>query len=257
MPCPLSCHHIGAFPTPHPPVSRPQTGPGSTLGTTWAPVTGEQQAQGRARTGPRGFGLVGLPTASLRRWCLSGRGQWEPREGEGGGWVFSGSSSPTPSAFQEGSRKLCWQGPSSSPLPGTEGGAGGGGQAVQAGIPSSLYPPMLDSASWDQASSTVGPLPSLLQRSRGGEGKALWTLPGLGRVAESSLLELGVPGCVGKKPEALGAGWVIQLLSWLKAPWRSCQDGGRGLQRSHPYGLGRIPPLFPPCFPGQPCHLRP
>lgn len=120
-----------------------------------------------------------------------------------------------------------------------------------------LYPPMLDSASWDQASSTVGPLPSLLQRSRGGEGKALWTLPGLGRVTESSLLELGALGCVGKKPEALGAGRGIQLLSWLKAPWRSSQDRGRGLWGSHPYGLGKIPPLFPPCFPGQPCHLRP
>lgn len=96
-----SCECPGRHPTPPATASRasqpwhhgPRAGPESTLGTTRARVTGEQQAQGGSRTGPWGSRLVGPPEASLRRWCLSGRGQWEPRQEK---WVDGCFLAPPP-----------------------------------------------------------------------------------------------------------------------------------------------------------------
>lgn len=61
--------------TPQPWHRGPRAGSGSTLGTRWPILQKSRQALGRARTGAQGSCLLGQPQASLRRWCLPGRGQ--------------------------------------------------------------------------------------------------------------------------------------------------------------------------------------
>lgn len=134
-----SCHRIqGSLAL----ASRPQSRAWEHTGHRKGPGYRRAAGSGRKQDRPLGFPTCGPSRGLLKEVVSIREGLVGAKAREVGGWVFSGSSSPTPSAFQEGSRKLCWQGPSSSPLPGREGRGGGGGQAVQAFLALPQHPPM-------------------------------------------------------------------------------------------------------------------
>lgn len=254
---------------PRPPLPpHPGTGPGvgvpeQGLGAHWAPPGPGLQESSRLRS------KLGQALGAPDLWA-------RPRPPEGGGACQGGAGggpgrekwvAPPPPLLLH-SRKVAGScaGRALPAAPSLEGRDEGVGEdrAVRAFLALLQHPPMWiqlpgtrPGALWDHSPhpcrSPVG--------VRGWLTDSLWALPGLGGLAENGVLELGAPGCaaeaLSQKPSGLGG---IQLLSWLKDPLRPCQDGGRGLQGSHPCDLGRTPPtlttmLSRPALPSQ--ALRP